>query len=165
MNAATHRNESPLDLAALAARELSLKARLGYVLLLLVSTGMTVALVSLLLTEPALPLRTTTAFACMSAIGLSWASFSLWMLGSRRILLAADALIAARMALVFSGVFFLGALAVIVSTGKGAAWGAAGGGVVMMVVAGMMLRRARRQHAALLARQAELQRQLRGDGA
>ncbi|MEO7579343.1 MAG: hypothetical protein ABIT83_17170 [Massilia sp.] len=157
--------DMPSDLSALTARELSLKARLAVVLLLLVSAGMTVALSSLLLTESALPLRTMIAFAVMIVIGLSWVGFALWLLSTRRVLLAADAVIASRMALCFCSLFFVGALALSLGTGKAAGFGAAVVGLVMTAAAALMLRRANRKHAALLARRAELERLLQGSAA
>ena len=51
----------------LARGELSVKARLGYVALLLVSSAMTAGLVSLWLTEAFLPLRTHLAFGAMAS--------------------------------------------------------------------------------------------------
>ena len=52
-----------------------MKARLGYVALLLVSSAMTAVIVSLWLTEAYLPLRTHLAFGAMSLIGIrGWRS-------------------------------------------------------------------------------------------
>ena len=57
------------DVRTLAGAELSLKSRLGYVALLLVSLGMTAVILSLWLTEPALPPRAQWAFGAMTLIG------------------------------------------------------------------------------------------------
>ena len=59
-------SESMTMVQKLARGELSVKARLGYVALLLVSSAMTVGLVSLWLTEAFLPLRTHLAFGAMA---------------------------------------------------------------------------------------------------
>ena len=64
------------DVRKLAGGELSLKSRLGYVMLLLVSIGMTTVIISLWLTEPALPMRTQWAFGVISLIGASWVVLS-----------------------------------------------------------------------------------------
>ena len=69
-------NDSMASIRKLAGGELSMKARLGYVGLLLAATGMTVVVVSLWATEAALPLRTQIAFGVMSVIGLAWAALS-----------------------------------------------------------------------------------------
>ena len=61
--------ESMAMVQKLARGELSVKARLGYVALLLVSSATTVGLLSLWLTEPSLPLRAQLAFGAMSLIG------------------------------------------------------------------------------------------------
>jgi hypothetical protein len=146
----------------LADRELSVPSRLGHLALLLVALGMTVVVVSLWLTEPALPLRTHVAFGVMTAIGLSWSAFAIWVLTSRRVLFARQRIVAGRMAVTFAAVFTIGALTTAAATGAAAALAAAGTGVVMVAVAIVILRRAHRVSAQLVARRDALERQLAG---
>ena len=89
-------NDSIANINRIAGGELSLKARLGYVALLLASSAMTTVIVSLWLTEQHLPLRAKLAFGVMSMIGAAWAALSVWALSTRRVLLARDRLIAGR---------------------------------------------------------------------
>src|SRR5688572_14879638 len=93
------------DVRRLAGAELSLKARLGYVALLLASTGVTVVIVSLWLTETFLPLRAQLAFGVMCLIGVCWSALALWALGARRPLFARDRVIAGGMAVTFTSVY------------------------------------------------------------
>jgi hypothetical protein len=143
----------------LARGELSVKARLGYVALLLVSSAMTVGLLSLWLTEPWLPLRTHMAFGAMSLISIAWAALSTWALATRRVLFARDRVIAGRMSVVFTALFLAGAIAAVFMTGNVAAPGAAATGVVMFVIAMRVLAGARRRFAELAAQRAELESQ------
>jgi hypothetical protein len=142
--------------------ELSLPSRLGHVALLLAALGMTVVIVSLWLTEPALPVRTHVAFGVMIAIGLSWSAFAIWVLTNRRVLFARERIVAGRMAVTFAAVFTTGALIAAAATEAAAAFIAAGTGVVMVAVAIFILRRAHRASAQLMARRDALERQLAG---
>jgi hypothetical protein len=156
-----------LDRSAAAVRqlvdtELSLPSRLGHVALLLAALGMTVIIVSLWLTEPALPVRTHVAFGVMTAIGLSWSAFAIWVLTNRRVLFARERIVAGRMAVTFAAVFTAGALIITAATKAAAAFIAAGTGVVMVAVAIVILRRAHRVSAQLMARRDALERQLAG---
>lgn len=153
----------PMSTAAvrqLADVELSLRSRLGYVALLLAALSMTVVVTSLWLTEPALPLRTHVAFAVMTVIGASWVAFALWVLTHRRTLLARDSIVAGRMAVTFTLVFVLGALAVGVSRGGAAPFAAAAVGMVMLAAAIGLLIRAHRTFARLMERRQILEREL-----
>ncbi len=156
----TPQNESLMSIHELVKGETSMKRRIGYVALLLASAAMTTVIVALWATEPALPLRTHVAFGAMSAIGLSWVALAGWALTTRRVLFARDRVIAGRMAVTFASVFALGALAILVATGSPAAAGALATGVVMVLVAVVVLRQARRRFTALIARRAELEREL-----
>jgi len=156
----TPQNESLMSIHELVKGETSMKRRMGYVALLLAAAAMTTVIVALWATEPALPLRTHIAFGAMSVIGLSWIALAGWALTTRRVLFARDRVIAGRMAVTFTAVFALGALAMLIATGSAAAAGALGTGVVMVWVAAAVLRRARRRFAALGARRAELEREL-----
>jgi hypothetical protein len=136
--------------------ELSLGVRLGYVLLLLVSLGMTTVIVSLWATEAALPLRAQLAFGAMSLIGATWAGFSVWALRARRPLFARDRVVAGRLAVTFSTLFLAGAIAAAVVANNAAAYGVLASGTLMWVVALQVLNRARRRFQELLARRAAL---------
>jgi hypothetical protein len=153
-------NESMAMVQKLARGELSVKARLGYVVLLLVSSAMIVGLLSLWLTEAWLPLRTHLALGAMSLIGISWAALSVWALTTRRVLLARDRVIAGRMSVAFTCLFLVGTIVAVLSSGKAAAFGAAAMGVVMFAIALRVLAGARRRFAELAARRAELEREL-----
>jgi hypothetical protein len=150
--------ESMAAVQKLARGEMSMKARLGYVALLLASSAMTVVVVSLWLTEAYLPTRTHLAFGAMSLIGISWAALSTWALTTRRILLARDGVIAGRMSVAFTALFLSGAIAAVLMTGNAAAFGAAAIGTVMLAIALRVLSGASRRFAALAARRAELER-------
>jgi hypothetical protein len=152
--------ESRTMVQKLARGELSVKARVGYVALLLGSSAMTVVIVSLWFTEAYLPLRTQIAFGVLSLIGISWAALSIWALTTRRVLLARDRLIAGRMSVAFTGLFLAGAIAAVLMTGKAAAFGAAVTGAVMFAIALRVLVGARRRFAELAARRAELEREI-----
>ena len=154
--------ESMAMIEKLAHGELSVKARLGYVALLLVASAMTVGVVSLWLTESYLPMRTQVAFGAMSLIGGSWAALAVWALTTRRVLLARDRVIAGRMSVAFTALFLVGAIIAVMISGKAAAFGAAVSGVVMFIVALRVLSGARRRFAQLATRRAELERQLQG---
>jgi hypothetical protein len=149
--------ESMMRVQSLARGELSMRARLGYVALLLVSSAMTVALLSLWLTEARLPLRTHLAFGAMSLIGIGWASLASWTLAARRVLFARDRVIAGGMSVAFTGLFLASAIVVVLMTGKAAAFGAAAMGGGMFAVSLRLLAGARRRFATLAAQRAELQ--------
>jgi len=147
---------------ALADMELSLKARLGYVGLLLVSAAMTGVVLSLWLTEPSLAPRTQVAFGAMSLIGLSWCAFAGWALRARRPLFARDRVIAGGMAVTFSSLFAVVTLAAALSLGNPAAYVAFGTGMGMLGAAIGVFVSARRRYAALVARRLALESELRG---
>ncbi len=140
--------------------ELSLYSRLGYVALLLVASMMTALVAVLWFTEPALPLRTQIGFAVMIVIGLSWMGFSTWVLRHRRPLLAGHSVVAGRMAVAFTSVFVVGALAVGQTSGAASAYPAALTGLAMLVGAIVMLVRARHAFVRLTERRAILEREL-----
>jgi hypothetical protein len=152
-------NESMAMVQKLARGELSMKARVGYVALLLVSSAMTVGLLSLWLTEAWLPLRTHLAFGVMCLIGIAWAALSIWALTTRRVLLARDRVIAGSMSVVFTALFLAGAIAAVVVAATPAAFAALSTGAVMFVIALCVLSAARRRFAELAARRAELERE------
>jgi hypothetical protein len=148
------------------ASELSLRARVGYVTLLLVSLLMAIMMGSLWLTEPSLPLRAHIAFGLIVVIALSWVALSVRVLASRRVLFAAHRIVAAWMSVVFSSVFVLGMIAIRLADSRGfdaaAASLAAACGGVMLTVAVVLLFRARHQYAQLLERRRTLEARLAG---
>lgn len=153
---------NPAHLSSLADRELSAKARFGHVLLLLAALAMSTVVGSLCLTEPTLPARTRGAFAALTGIGLCWAAYAAWVLSSRRVLLAFQQVVAARMAVGFCAMALAGAAAVGVGHGIAAAWAAAAAFAALLLAAILLLVRARRRLRRLMARRDELERQLRG---
>jgi hypothetical protein len=148
------------DLRRLLDAELSLPSRLGYVALLLASLAMTIVIGSLWLTEPGLTGATSSAFAVMIVIGLSWVTFAGWVLTHKRILLARHRIVAGRLAVTFCTVFALGALTLGYATGRSGALAAAGLGVLMAGVAVVLLMRAHTAFARLVARRDTLEREL-----
>jgi hypothetical protein len=144
------------DVRKLAGSELSLKARVGYVALLLVSTGMTAVIASLWLTEAFLPLRAQLAFGVMCFIGVSWAALALWVLSRRRPLFARDRVIAGGMAVTFTSVFVAGGLAAVILVNNAAAYGVLTTGLLMLGLALKVLAGARQRFAELSARRAAL---------
>ena len=143
------------SLRRLADAELSLPTRIGHGLLLLAALGMTVAILSLWLTEAALPARTQAAFGVMVPIGTAWVVYAGWVLARRRVLFARHRVVAGRMALLFATIFTAGALALGIATGSPAGFLAAALGMGMVVAAYALLAAARRRVAAL-ARRLEL---------
>ncbi|MFF5225947.1 hypothetical protein [Dactylosporangium sp. NPDC000521] len=146
---------TPEDLLARLGAPLSLRRRVGYLVLTFAAlTGS--GLIGLLwATEPGLPPRTKVAFAVLMAIGLGWAAFGGWALTRRTPLFARDRVIAGWLGVGAWLAFTVGAfiittlrhkvepslLAVVVTLG---------------VVAVVHLRVARRARAALLRRRTEL---------
>ena len=148
------------DLERLARTELSLRARVGHVLLALVASALTIVVVSLWLTEPVLPARTAIAFAMLIVIGLGWVAYSVWVLSARRVMLARQRVIAGRLAVAFAGTFAAGCVLLAATTTVSAARPATAMSVVMLAVALWLWRRAETAHAALLVRREALERQL-----
>lgn len=147
-------------LERLARTELSLGARLGHVVLALVASAMTIVVVSLLLTEPALPPRTVTAFGLLAGIGVGWVSYSVWVLNARRVMLARQRVVAGRLAVTFAGVFAGGCVLLAVVTDAPAARPATAMSVVLLAVALALWRRAEGALSALIARRDALERKV-----
>jgi hypothetical protein len=140
--------------------ELSSRARTGYVLLLLAASAMTAIIGALLFTEQGLPQRTSLSLAAMTLIGLGWIAFAAWVLSRKRILLGKPAVVAGRMAVAFTAVFTVGAIAIGYATQQPAAKGAGALGLVMLGVAVLMWVRAKRHFTALSNRRHTLEREL-----
>jgi hypothetical protein len=148
------------DMQRLSRTELSRGGRLGHVLLALVASAMTIVVVSLWLTEPALALRTQTAFAALTGIGAGWTAFSLWVLRAKRVMLARHRQVAGRLAVVFASVFTVGCLVLALTAGTDAARPALAMGLVLLAVAVVIWRRAEVTHARLVARRTQLEIEL-----
>jgi len=147
-------------LERLARTELSLGARMAHVLLALAASALTIVVASLWLTEPSLPLRTSIAFALMTAIGLSWIAYSVWVLTARRVMFARQRVVAGRVAVTFCGVFSLGCVILGVTTDARGAWPACAMSLALLAIAIGVWRRAESAHAALLARRDALEQKL-----
>jgi hypothetical protein len=148
------------ELQRLSRTELSRGGRIGHVLLALVASAMTVIVVSLWLTEPALPLRTQIAFATLTAIGAGWTTFSLWVLRTKRVMLARHRQVAGRLAVVFASVFTVGCLALAIAAETDAARPALAMSLVLLTIGVVVWRRAEISHAKLLARRRQLENEL-----
>ena len=153
---------SMTEVQRLATSQLSMASRVRYTVLLAASLTIAVAIGSLWVTEPALPVRTHIAFALIVGMALTWVLFAAWVLTRRCALLGRDRVLSATIGLVFSAVATAGML----SFGY---WGGAGrpaylGAVVngaLCAGAAMLLGRARRQLEALSRRRRELEHRLR----
>ncbi|HET9372284.1 MAG TPA: hypothetical protein VFO19_18610 [Vicinamibacterales bacterium] len=139
------------------AAELSVRARVGYALLMTAALLMTGGVISLAATEPALPLRTTLAFACLAAVGLSWAAFAAWVLRHRRALLPTHRLIATRLSMAVSLSYTAVCVAVGLAQASAAPLVAAALGAVQTAIAVALHARARTRVEALRARRAEIE--------
>ena len=146
----------------LARTELSRGARIAHVLLALVASALTIVVASLWLTEPSLPLRTSIAFALMTAIGLSWVVYSVWVLSARRVMFARQRVVAGRVAVTFCGVFSVGCVTLAAATDARGAWPAFAMSLALLAIALGLWRRAESAHASLLARRDALERTLAG---
>ena len=150
------------ELRELTATELSLPSRLRYLCLLLAAATMTAIVTALLLTEPALPARTSLALAVLAVIGASWVIFATWVLTRKRVLFNSHRIVAGRLAVIFCGVFTLGALFLGFALSSAAAFAAGAMGTVMLAAAIVLLGRAQRRFTSLSKRRSELERALDG---
>ena len=141
----------------IADAELSSAPRIAHGALLAAALTMTLVVVSLGLTEPDLPLRTTLAFAVLSAIGAGWTGYAIWVLTQRRVLYARQRVVAGWLAVTFTTTFTIGALATGVLADIPAGFVAAGLGMALMAAAAILLLRARRRLSELTMRLAQLE--------
>ena len=126
-------------------RELSLGVRLRYTALAVAGLSMTGLVISLLATEPFLPLRTRVAFVLIALGGLAWTSFAVWVLTERRVLLANHHVAAATLATTLSVTFLVLAIVFRDRTGMGAV----AMNSVTSILSALWWLRARRNVAAL----------------
>lgn len=136
------------------ATELSTRVRVIYTLILLFDLTMGSVVVSLLLTEPDLPLRTQVAFGLLLAIALTWAVVLVRTLLRRRVLMARHRVLMTRLAVLFSGAFTTGALVLAATTPSLGRLGvvAATCGGAMVLIAWTLNRGARRRYRSLVER-------------
>lgn len=146
----------------LARTELSMRARIAHVLLALAASAMTILVTSLWLTEPALPARTSIAFALLAALGAGWVVFSLWVLRRKRVMLARHRVVGGRLAVGFSSLFGIGCIALAATTPDRNYWPAVVMSGVFWMVAVVVWRRAENAHATLVAKRDALARELNG---
>ncbi|GGM27057.1 hypothetical protein ACFFX1_16185 [Dactylosporangium sucinum] len=146
---------TPEEVLARIEAPLSLRKRVGYLILALAGlTGS--ALIGLLwATEPGLPPRTKVAFAVLMTIGLCWAAFGGWAVTRRMPLLARDRVVAGWLGVAAWVVFTLGAL-VITTLRHKLEPSLLGIVLTLGVLAAVNLRAARRARSALVRRKAEL---------
>lgn len=140
------------ELRELTDRTLSPRARYGHLVLLLGASAMGVLVLSLLMTEPALPLRTQAAFGAMMIIALGWVAYAAWVLSRRRPLFQRHRVVAASMGTGFSAVFAAVTAAAAWLTGSAAAAMASALGAVFVGVGVVLFVRARGRRNALLER-------------
>lgn len=146
------------EMRRLLAGELSLRARLAHVALLLVALAMAVAVGSLWLTEPELPVRTHVGFALVVVIAIAWVGYAAWVLSRRRVLLAGHRVVASRMAVGFNALFVFATLALgYWGPPSRAPYAAASLGLLMLAAAVALHAQARRRFARLLERRRELE--------
>lgn len=145
--------KSIADAQRLVHGQLSMRARVGYAVLLTGALTMTAAIGSLWLTEPRLPARTHAAFALLTALGSAWTVFAAWVLGRRRVLFGVDRVVAASLGLAGTTLGAAGMAAAARWTPLGArAWPAAILHALLAAVALVALVRARRRVTTLRRR-------------
>lgn len=145
------------EAVAMVRQELSRRARLGHVVLLMASLCGGLAVGSLWLTEPALPLRTHAAFFVLVLMALGWAWHAIRVLRTRAVLLAVHRVRAGWLSVLCSSAFTLAGLVAWWFTGWRPGGVAAVSGAVLTMAAVAVLLRARRRRSVLLARLCELE--------
>ena len=139
------------DVRRMLRAELSFRRRAAYLAALLLTTTFAIALLSLWLTEPHLPARTHVAFALLVMINMGWSALCAWALAQRKVLYARQGVMAGRLAVLWSAVFVVGAVAAGYASGRaGAGLLAALLGMLLLGAAILMLRRATVRHQQLL---------------
>jgi len=140
------------DMQSRMRSELSTGSRLGHTAVGVAGLGMAALALSLLATEPVLPVRTQAAFVVIALGGLGWTVFAVWVLTRRRVLLATHHVAASALATVLSAVFLTGAIVLRAQAGMLAIVLNA---ALLAFAIGWLLR-ARRRVAGLRARAAAL---------
>jgi hypothetical protein len=154
------RQSLPQDISALVDRELSLTARLGQlvlVLVLLVTSG-TIGVLGM--TQPSLPVGARVTFAAILALGVLGSAFALGTWSRRRALLARQRVVGCRVAVALSAIVAIGPAILGYRTGEPAAFAVAAFGIILLGGTIALLRQAQQQLAALTARRHALAQQL-----
>ncbi|MDX1569698.1 MAG: hypothetical protein R3200_04370 [Xanthomonadales bacterium] len=153
---------TPDDVLQGLEAELSPRGRLATAGLMLMALAVCAAVSSLWLTEPGLPTRTHIGFGLIVVTGLCWSAYFGWVLSRKKVLYVNHRLAAGKLAVVFSSVFLLAALALaLLVPGKAkVGFAAAGMGAFMLALAIALLVRAVRRYRALQARRRELEAEL-----
>jgi uncharacterized membrane protein YfcA len=139
------------DVRRMLRAELSFRTRAAFLAALLLTTTFAIALLSLWLTEPRLPVRTHVAFGLLVMINMGWSAFCAWALAQRKVLYARQGVIAGRLAVLWSAVFVMGAVAAGYASGRASAGLlAALLGLLLLGAAVLVLRRATVRHQQLL---------------
>jgi hypothetical protein len=141
----------------IADAELSPRSRIAHGALLLAAAAMTTVIVSLGLTEPNPPLRTSIAFAVLATIGAGWAGYAIWVLTQRRVLFARQRVVAGWLAVTFTSVFTVGAFSIGIAADMPAGMMSGVLGLVLVTASGLLLARARQRLAELTARLQQLE--------
>lgn len=154
------------DIRRRLADELGLPSRLRYAALLVAGAVMAAGAGSLAATEPGLPTRTRVALAAVALGGVAWAVLAGWVLRRRRVLFATHRVAAGILAVVMSGLFTAGAVALGLTGAvpSAGAFTAAVTGAGLMVLAAVAWLDGRRRVRTLRTRREELERLL-GEGA
>lgn len=132
---------------------LSLRRRVGYVLVGLGGVVGACLIGVLWATEPGLPARTAVSFGVLVAIGIGWAGFALWALTRKAPLYARDRVVAAWLGGGAWAVFAVGALVIVRGAPGGWLLGVIGGMGVVAAVNGWF---AVRERGRLVRRAREL---------
>lgn len=148
---------TPEEVVKQLEQPLSLRRRVGYVLVALAGLVGSGVVGLLWATEPGLPPRTKVAFAVLVAIGVGWATFGTWAVTRRAPLFARDRVVAAWLGMVAWLLFTVGVLVITTLRHR------VEPELLLMVlvlggVALVGLRAARRDRAALLLRREQLSR-------
>ncbi len=148
---------TPEEVVKQLEQPLSLRRRVGYVIVALAGLLGSGVVGLLWATEPGLPPRTKVAFAVLVAIGVGWATFGTWAVTRRAPLFARDRVVAAWLGIVAWLLFTVGVLVITTLRHR------VEPELLLMVlvlggVAVVGLRAARRDRAALLRRREQLSR-------
>lgn len=136
----------------LVAAELAPPSRIAHGALLVVASAMTIVILSLLVTEPALPARTLAAFVGLATIGAAWSAYAAWALARRHVLYGRQRVVAGWIALAAATIFSLGGLAIGIWAAQPAGLVAGMSGIPFVVGAALMLAKAHRSVSLLTGR-------------
>jgi hypothetical protein len=146
---------TPEEVLARLEAPLSMRRRVGYVVVALAGLTGSALIALLWATEPGLPPRTKVAFAVLVTIGLCWTAFGGWAVTRRAPLFARDRVVAGWLGVGAWVAFTLGAsvITVLRHTFEPSLLGLV---VTLGALAAVNLRAARRARTALVRRKAEV---------